>query len=341
MFIILGSFFKNIIKALNRNTIIKLFIGLGLIMVSASLIYYVFESPYNESLSLADSFWWCFVTLTTVGYGDYFPVSLIGRITAIIVMICGIGSFGLLSAAITSFFVEKAMRKGMGLLSVKCKDHYIIFGWNNKSKHIIEELKKRNEKKDIVVIANEETLEFKEPYLHYVKGDFLDEEVLKKSNAMHCHTAIVLADDNVSDYHTKDSRSVLLCLALDDLNPNIHIVSEVMDKHNVHHFQRTNANDLIITNEVNSKIILQSALSKRISNTFNELLTNSFGNELYDRPVHKDEVGMTFKELSLNFIEQEKGILMGLHKDNETMLNPPKDTRTNKDDILIYMNDDK
>ena len=42
-------------------------------------------------VKLGDAFWWAVVTITTVGYGDYYPVTSVGRIIAIFVMFSGIG----------------------------------------------------------------------------------------------------------------------------------------------------------------------------------------------------------------------------------------------------------
>ena len=52
----------------------------GLIIVGAVVF------AYAEDKSFADSIWWAFVTAMTVGYGDIFPVTLIGRIDGIILM---------------------------------------------------------------------------------------------------------------------------------------------------------------------------------------------------------------------------------------------------------------
>ncbi|HUB70744.1 MAG TPA: potassium channel family protein [Acidimicrobiales bacterium] len=58
-----------------------------------------------------DALWWAVVTVTTVGYGDKYPVSAGGRGVAVVLMLVGIGLVGVLTATIASFFVhEKADR---------------------------------------------------------------------------------------------------------------------------------------------------------------------------------------------------------------------------------------
>ncbi len=51
--------------------------------------------------------WWAFVTITTVGYGDYFPVTLAGRFVAVGVMIGGIALIGIVTATLASWIVER------------------------------------------------------------------------------------------------------------------------------------------------------------------------------------------------------------------------------------------
>ncbi|MBA8815699.1 voltage-gated potassium channel [Microbacterium halimionae] len=57
--------------------------------------------------SLGDAVWWAFVTITTVGYGDYFPVTVTGRIVAVGLMVGGIALIGVVTATLASWIVEK------------------------------------------------------------------------------------------------------------------------------------------------------------------------------------------------------------------------------------------
>jgi voltage-gated potassium channel len=57
--------------------------------------------------SFGEALWWAFVTITTVGYGDYSPVSPTGRIIAFALMIAGIALIGVVTAMLASWIVER------------------------------------------------------------------------------------------------------------------------------------------------------------------------------------------------------------------------------------------
>jgi voltage-gated potassium channel len=68
-------------------------------------------SPDRNITSIPDALWWAVTTSTTVGYGDKFPVTPIGRAIGAGVMILGIGLFGLLAASLASLLVEKDLER--------------------------------------------------------------------------------------------------------------------------------------------------------------------------------------------------------------------------------------
>jgi voltage-gated potassium channel len=64
-------------------------------------------APDSNINTPSDALWWSFVTITTVGYGDYYPKTLLGRITAGVLMTAGVGLFGTLTAYVASYFVRE------------------------------------------------------------------------------------------------------------------------------------------------------------------------------------------------------------------------------------------
>lgn len=59
-----------------------------------------------EGMSFLNGIWWSFVTATTVGYGDAYPVTVPGKFLAVFLMVTGIGFVGSLTSTITSFFLN-------------------------------------------------------------------------------------------------------------------------------------------------------------------------------------------------------------------------------------------
>ena len=57
--------------------------------------------------NIGDGIWWAFVTITTVGYGDIYPVTALGRVIAAGVMVAGIALLGVVTATLASWIVER------------------------------------------------------------------------------------------------------------------------------------------------------------------------------------------------------------------------------------------
>lgn len=78
-----------------------------LLLVSSSVAILQVEKVEGANIQTAsDALWWSIVTMTTVGYGDKFPITTFGRIIAGVLMVCGVGLFGTLSASITSWILN-------------------------------------------------------------------------------------------------------------------------------------------------------------------------------------------------------------------------------------------
>jgi voltage-gated potassium channel len=79
-----------------------------IVLVVASVFVLQFESgaPDATITTGGNALWWAVVTITTVGYGDEFPVTMLGRITGVLVMFAGIGIIGALASILSSVLVS-------------------------------------------------------------------------------------------------------------------------------------------------------------------------------------------------------------------------------------------
>jgi voltage-gated potassium channel len=79
-----------------------------LTILSGSLGFFYAEQGQNPNLhSYKDSLWWAMVTVTTIGYGDIYPVTTAGRVVAVGLMVIGIGCVSLFTALVASHFLKE------------------------------------------------------------------------------------------------------------------------------------------------------------------------------------------------------------------------------------------
>jgi voltage-gated potassium channel len=75
-------------------------------IIFSSISVLQFETDPNSNIKTAeDALWWSYVTITTVGYGDKFPVTTGGRIIGVFLMTGGVGLFGTFTAFVSSWFL--------------------------------------------------------------------------------------------------------------------------------------------------------------------------------------------------------------------------------------------
>ena len=104
--------FKNTFRIVKAELILFSIFTLFLLYLSAVGIYYFENQAQPENFaSVFHSLWWAVATLTTVGYGDVFPITLGGRIFTFIILMLGLGIIavpaGLLSSALTKTLKEE------------------------------------------------------------------------------------------------------------------------------------------------------------------------------------------------------------------------------------------
>ena len=104
----LGLITKNGRTLLFRHNLHYAVVVTFVVVVASAAAALVVEDGAGGSIdSLGDALWWAVTTVTTVGYGDMFPVTPAGRGIAAFLMISGIALFGVLTANIAAFFVEQ------------------------------------------------------------------------------------------------------------------------------------------------------------------------------------------------------------------------------------------
>ncbi len=96
-----------------RGNLWRFLLAASVLVVNGAIIVDLFErhAPGSNIHTFGESLWWSLVTVTTVGYGDYVPVTLPGRVTALFIMGIGILTLAVVTAQVSSSFVDQAARR--------------------------------------------------------------------------------------------------------------------------------------------------------------------------------------------------------------------------------------
>jgi len=150
-------FIKNLIRlGLKRKGVSLVFAYLALLIISSLLIKLV--EPAGSALTHFDrALWWSIVTTTTVGYGDLFPASGLGKIVAVVLpMFMGIGLGAAFITHIASSLIERRDKKMHGEKEYQGNGHILLVGSTKESEQLVEEIQKDESyiEQDVVIVAD-------------------------------------------------------------------------------------------------------------------------------------------------------------------------------------------
>jgi voltage-gated potassium channel len=101
----------NVFKSRFSELMLAFILTAFLIVIASCLVYFVEHNAQPDKFtSIPDTIYWAVVTLTTVGYGDMFPITVMGKLFTVIILLAGIALLALPAGIITSGFLEE-MRK--------------------------------------------------------------------------------------------------------------------------------------------------------------------------------------------------------------------------------------
>lgn len=103
---------SKVLKNKKEELVITLFVTLLMLILSSSIMYVLESDDQPENFpNIIASFWWAVATLTTVGYGDVYPVTFLGKLISGIIALLGIGLVALPTGIISSGFIEELEKK--------------------------------------------------------------------------------------------------------------------------------------------------------------------------------------------------------------------------------------
>ncbi|MEK4923987.1 potassium channel family protein [Cytobacillus sp. FSL R5-0569] len=281
-----------------------------------------------------DGIWWAVITASTVGYGDFVPHSVVGRLAGIVLVLTGAGFIASYFVALSTAAVAKQNDYIQGNFKFKDRDHIIVIGWNARSREILKTICSYVNSVPVTLI--DETLEenpLPHQNLHFVKGNPQRDDVLMKASVMDARQLIITADQN-KDEHQADMHSILTLIAVKGMNPSLPCIVEILTTEQMKNAKRAGADEIVQTNLLTSFVMISSLTSREMVTAFLSLLRQIDQRRLGIEPILTDHIGANFRDVSISLMNEDI-LILGIKRGEEMIIHPPHPFSLQAEDLLI------
>jgi len=297
-------------------------------MAGALGFYFIEQWTFFESLYMAVT------TVTTVGFGELYPLSQAGRTFVIAYLIVGLGVFLYSAAALGELVMRAELRTLLGnrMMEKELKNmsnHFVVCGLGRMGRALCEELSRKHQP-FIVVERDEQVMEdARQEQWPWINGDATDDRVLLAAGIRQAKgLATVLSSD-------ADNLYVVLSARL--LHPELHIIARSTDEDSAAKMRRAGA-DRVISLYQTSAVRMARMLGSPILEDFFEVLAT------HDTEIDLAEIKVTAtdgyigKTLADTDLSQRGIVVVGLRRANGELILPPgPNHRIQSGDCLIAL----
>lgn len=283
-----------------------------------------------------DGIWWAFVTVSTVGYGDFVPESTLTRILAILLIFVGVGFMTLLVTSFAGAAVQINQSTREGNIAFLGEGHIIIIGWNERSRRTISTIQQKKPHLKIVLI--DDTLAELPKYykkIHFVKGNSSEDAVLKQAN-IGLASAVLITANNQGNEFSADARSVLTTLAIKGQSPSVYTIVELLTNDQTENAKRAGADIYIVTTLLTGDLLTSTLLHPKTSDVVRQLLEFDRMSLLSIKPVDPSLNGQPFLNVWPEAYKNGE-LLLGIKRDDQILIHPSASLKLEARDQLIVI----
>ena len=297
-----------------------------------------------EGFSPLQSFYMLVITFATIGFGDVVPVTDVGKIFTICIILAGftVGLYAI--GKISAFFVEGELSKllkqrKMDKVLNAMNNHYIVCGYGKTGKHVLEELLKKGLEVVIIESDTERNEKLKELYSNkyiHLDADATEDAVLLQAGVKRAKILISVL--------STDAENLFVTLSAKDLNKDIKVITRVAETNSSEKFKKAGADFIVSPIEIATDRIISIATTSADFFSFvefagakEELKEYKFG--LIEIKEGSDLIYKTYRVA--NIPQRTNLVVIGFYSSqSELQVNPKADNLIQLGDrLLVFGND--
>jgi voltage-gated potassium channel len=328
----------------SSRSVLQVIAAIAFFIILLSVIRYVEKDAEGSSIkTLFDAFWYSIVTLTTVGYGDSYPVTVTGKMISLVLILFSLGVLSYVIGQISSKIQQYMENKKLGQFGTDLSNHVILVGWNDFGKLIADEIHRAGQKLAIITDNKNDVdiihkLYDENVFVYF--GEVTSIEAVEKSNIANSVSLFI----NLSD----DSKALVYLINLRKNFKGVNVVAYLSNTELKDTFYSAGATYVIPEKDISSKLIASFVFEPDVAKYTEDLLTTSDSSDGFDMFEFKMVDGNPFlgnncMEVFIKLKKDHNAVLLGISKKKgstyQLIKNPGENDKIEFGDYLIIVAD--
>lgn len=318
---------------------LQILLGIGIYVVLLFVISTAESTNPNATIvTFIDALWYSLITLTTIGYGDLYPVTPLGKIFSLALVIGSIGVIGFFIGEISNKINAYMEKKKKGLMGTDFTQHYVIIGWNNFGSLVAEQVINAKQKVAFVVYSYEHLeqaraiFKKKDVFVYFNESEKFKD--LNKVNIKQCKAVFI----NLGD----DTDTLVFVINLKKQYPQLNISTTCSNQELKQTLLNVGVSNVILQNEITSRMVASSLFEPHVAEYVSDLVTTSVLDEDNDIQQYRvletnPYMGKTYLDAFIKLKKDLNAILIGLVVDGHLVKNPNDNHSIKANDYLVVI----
>ena len=334
----------------------KLIVIFLVVFLLSSVAFFVFEyedpaerdENYSGPDDFGDSFWYSIVTLSTVGYGDRYPVTTQGKVASFFLIVFTFTFLGAMIGSITDAFNEARKRELLGMDGTDFTGHVVICGWTNIGKVTLDELMATEQRTVVITDDEDEITKIRDSgdkkYLYTVFGDYKNPKGLKRANIDEAKTIVIATDD--------DTESLIISLTVKDINPDARMIVSINNDELKNTLYSAGVTYVSSPTEMAGRMVASAAFEPEVARFVEDITTSTSGYDVQQFVISSTSFakGMSVAKFQKKMQEMNGPLLVALGKYNlkdrkdkgnpknwKLITNPSSSLNIDQNDIVVVI----
>lgn len=318
--------------------------GLIVLVTLLNYILVVVESknPNSGIQTFSDAVWYMVVTLTTVGYGDFYPITPVGTAIGYVFVFGSLGVLGYLISTLSSKYQSIMEEKKLGFRGTQFENHIVFIGWNEFSRMVANEIYHTGKQIAIVTPSKDEIdliyAQFGKETTFALYADYHNLDSLTNANIDEASAVFISIPD--------DAQVLLYVLDFKKKFPGPQIVVSIENSKLKATFKTAGVTYAIARNEIASKMVASYIFEPDVANLNYDLISSArdnIDNDMQEYKVLEDNkyVGKDYLEVFIEMKKSYNAILVGLSRKIDQswtlITNPPEGEKIMAEDYMVLM----